>query len=259
MKRKTLCISNLDSWVDQKKHLNKDAQKKCLWSGDVRWPASIFPFSRITFSSSKKLNFLIQSNIRQVPNILIFLISCTRPTSFAWLTGRTLSLLQLECSREEECLVRAKNFSARNPQLFSLSSLLTEVPKNRSHPRLIQEYFFLSLLLLPMTRVNPIELFFYGRFRLLLIEQKSLRHCLHETMSTSWKLRRKSLTVIIVLGGRLERRKELVGRFESSLRWRDGSQRWWERTFDWIFRFYLLDDLLGIRKCRICLSEEIYS
>jgi len=27
MKRKTLCISNLDSWVDQKKHLNKDAQK----------------------------------------------------------------------------------------------------------------------------------------------------------------------------------------------------------------------------------------
>ena len=57
------------------------------------------------------------------------------------LTGRTLSLLRLECSREEECLVRAKNFSARNPQLFSLSSLLTEVPKNRSHPRLIQEYF----------------------------------------------------------------------------------------------------------------------
>jgi hypothetical protein len=114
------------------------------------------------------------------------------------LTGRTLSSLQLDCSREEECLVRAKNFSARNPQLFSLSSFLTEVPKNRSHPRLIQEYFFLSLLFLPMTRVNPIELFFYGRFRLLLIEQKSLRRCLHETMSTSWKLRRKSLTVIIV-------------------------------------------------------------
>ena len=89
--------------------------------------------------------------------------------------GRTLSLLRLECSREEECLIRAKNFSARNPQLFSLSSLLTEVPKNRSHPRLIQEYFFLSLLLIPMMRVNPIELFFYGQFRLLLIEQKSLR------------------------------------------------------------------------------------
>lgn len=112
-----------------------------LWSRDVRWPASIFPSSHFTFSSSKKLNFLIQSNIRQVPNILVFLSSCTRPTSFAWLSGRTLSLLQLECSREEECLVRAKNFSARNPQLFSFSSLLTEVPKNRSHPRLIQEYF----------------------------------------------------------------------------------------------------------------------
>ena len=101
-----------------------------------------FPFFfQFTFSSSKKLNFLIQSNIRQVPNILVFLSSCTRPTSLAWLSGRTLSLLQLECSREEECLVRAKNFSARNPQLFSFSSLLTEVPKNRSHPRLIQEYF----------------------------------------------------------------------------------------------------------------------
>jgi len=83
MKWKTLCISNLDSWVDQKKHLNKDAQKKMLWSRDVRWPASIFPSSHFTFSSSKKLNFLIQSNIRQVPNILVFLSSCTRPTSFA--------------------------------------------------------------------------------------------------------------------------------------------------------------------------------
>ncbi len=67
--------------------------------------------------------------------------SCSRSTSFAWLSGRTLSLLQLECSREEECLVRARNFSAHNPQLFSFSPLLTEVPKNWSHPRLIQEYF----------------------------------------------------------------------------------------------------------------------
>jgi len=115
---------------------------------------------------------------------------------------------------------------------FLINGSSKESKPSEAHPRI----FFLSLLLLPMTRVNPIELFFYGRFRLLLIEQKSLRHCLHETMSTSWKLRRKSLTVIIVLGGRLERRKELVGRFESSLRWRDGSQRWWERTFDWIVR-----------------------
>ncbi len=123
-----------------------------------------FSFSRFTFSSSKKLNFLIKSNFRQVPNILVFLSSCTRPTSFAWLTGRTLSLLRLECSREEECLVRAKNFSAHNPQLFSFSSLLTEVPKNRSHPRLIQEYFSCLFFLLPMTCVNPFELFFTDSF-----------------------------------------------------------------------------------------------
>jgi len=238
-------------------------KKKCLWSGDVRWPASIFPFSRITFSSSKKLNFLIQSNIRQVPNILVFLISCTRPTSFARLSGRTLSLLQLECSREEECLVRAKNFSARNPQLFSLSSLLTEVPKNRSHPRLIQEYFSC--------------LFFFFRWRAsILLNCSSMDDFVFFSSSKSpcgslnWLFAWNDVDELeaqekkfdcdnCFLGGRLERRKELVGRFESSLRWRDGSQRWWERTFDWIVRTYLLDDLLGIRKCRICLSEEIYS
>jgi len=237
MKWKTLCISNLDSWVDQKKHLNKDAQKKCLWSGDVRWPASIFPFSRITFSSSKKLNFLIQSNIRQVPNILVFLSSCTRPTSFAWLSGRTLSLLQLECSREEECLVRAKNFSARNPQLFSFSSLLTEVPKNRSHPRLIQEYFSCrSSSSSDDARqsywIVLLWTFSSSSHRAKVLAAISITRQ-DEAMSSSWGLRRKSLTVIIILGGRLKRRKELVGRFESSLRWRDGSQRWWERTFDW--------------------------
>jgi hypothetical protein len=97
---------------------------------------------------------------------------------------------------------------------FFLNGSSKESKPSEAHPRI----FFLSLLLLPMTRVNPIELFFYGLFRLLPFEQKSLRRCLHETMSASWKLRRKSLTVIIVLGGRLERRKELVGRFESSLR-----------------------------------------
>jgi len=73
---------------------------------------------------------------------------------------------------------------------FFINGSSKESKPPEAHPRI----FFLSLLLLPMTRVNPIELFFYGRFRLLLIEQKSL----HETMSTSWKLRRKSLTVIIV-------------------------------------------------------------
>jgi len=190
---------------------------------------------------------------------------------FSW--ALVLDLHRLHGCREERCpcssssVVAKKNvWSGRRISrraihnyflffFFFINGSSKESKPFEAHPRI----FFLSLLLLPMTRVNPIELFFYGRFRLLLIEQKFLRHCLHETMSTSWKLRRKSLTVIIILGGRLERRKELVGRFESSLRWRDGSQRWWERTFDWIVRAYLLDDLLGIRKCRICLSEEIYS
>ena len=83
---------------------------------------------------------------------------------------------------------------------------------------------------------------------------------LHETMSSIWKLRRKSLTVIIVPGGRLERRKELVGRFESSLRWRDGSQRWWERTFDWIFRSFIFSTIcLESGNAEFVFFEEIYS
>ena len=123
-----------------------------------------FSFSRFTFSSSKKLNF--RSNpISDKSQISLFSwASCTRPTSFAWLSGRTLSLLQLECSREEECLVRAKNFSARNPQLFFFFFLINgsskESKPSEAHPRI----FFLSLLLLLMTCVNPFELFFTDSF-----------------------------------------------------------------------------------------------
>jgi hypothetical protein len=54
---------------------------------------------------------------------------------------------------------------------FFINGSSKESKPSEAHPRI----FFLSLLLLPMTRVNPIELFFYGQFRLLLIEQKSLR------------------------------------------------------------------------------------
>jgi hypothetical protein len=54
---------------------------------------------------------------------------------------------------------------------FFINGSSKESKPSEAHPRI----FFLSVLLLPMTRVNPIELFFYGRFHLLLIEQKSLR------------------------------------------------------------------------------------
>ena len=223
-----------------------------------------FSFSRFTFSSSKKLNFLIQSNIRQVPNILVFLISCTRPTSFAWLSGRTLSLLQPECSREEECFGPGEEFlGAQSTTIFFfflINGSSKESKPSEAHPRI----FLLSLLLLPMTRVNPIELFFYGRFRLLLIEQKSLRQSqltvLHETMSTSWKLRRKSLTVIIVflVEDSKDEKNLLAGlnlHYVDVMALNDDEKG---LSIE-LFGLYLLDDLLGIRKCRICLSEEIYS
>jgi len=139
---------------------------------------------------------------------------------------------------------------------FFINGSSKESKPSEAHPRI----FFLSLLLLPMTRVNPIELFFYGRFRLLLIEQKSLRQCLHETMSTSWKLRRKSLTVIIVLlvEDSKDEKNLLAGlnlHCVDAMALNDDEKG---LSIE-LFGLYLLDDLLGIRKCRICLSEEIYS
>ena len=233
----------------------------------MRWPASIFfSFSRFTFSSSKKLNFLIQSNIRQVPNILVFLSSCTRPTSFAWLSGRTLSLLQLECSREEECLVRAKNFSARNPQLFSFSSLLTEVPKNRSHPRLIQEYFscfffffrWRALILLNCSSVDNFVFFssskspcgnldyLTGLFVWSDVVELETQEKKFDCDNYSWRKTRKT--------------KRICWQVWTSLRWRDGSQRWWERTFDWIFSVFIFStSCLESGNAEFVFFEEIYS
>ena len=237
-----------------------------LWSRDVRWPASIFPFSQFTFSSSKKLNFLIQSNIRQVPNILVFLSSCTRPTSFAWLSGRTLSLLQLECSREEECLVRAKNFSARNPQLFSFSSLLTEVPKNRSHPRLIQEYFsclffffrWRASILLNCSSMDSFVFFssskspcgnfdyLTGLFAWNDVVELETQEKKFDCDNCSWRKTRKT-----------KRTCWQVWIFITLTRWLSTMMR---KDFRLNFLgFYLLDDLLGIRKCRVCLFRRNYS
>ena len=116
---------------------------------------------------------------------------------FSW--ALVLDLHRLHGCREERCPCSSSNVVAKKNvwsgrrisrraihNYFFFSSLLTEVPKNRSQPRLIQEYFFLSLLLLPMTRVNPIELFFCGQFRLLLIEQKSLRQSRLPNGTSAW-------------------------------------------------------------------------
>ncbi len=75
---------------------------------------------------------------------------------------------------------------------------------------------------------------------------------------SSWELSEKSLTVIIVLlRGRLERRKEFVDRFDlrsvDAMALNDDEKG---LSID-CFSFYLLDDLLGIRKCRVVFSDEI--
>jgi hypothetical protein len=71
-------------------------------------------------------------------------------------------------------------------------------------------------------------------------------------------VKKKSLTVIIVLRGGLERRKEFADRFE--LHYVDAmalndDEKGLSIEF---FQFYLLDDLLGIRKCGVCLFRRNY-
>ncbi len=117
-----------------------------------------------------------------------------------------------------------------------------------------------------MTCVNPIEVFFTGSSFFFLSTKSPCGnldyltgHCLQGLMSSSWKLSEKSLTVIIVLRGRLERRKEFVDRFDlhyiDTMALND-DEKGLSIEF---FGFYLLDDLLGIRKCRVCLFRRNYS
>ena len=104
---------------------------------------------------------------------------------FSW--SLVLVLHRLHGWREERCACSSSNVVAKKNvwsgrrisrraihnyfPFFLINGSSKESKPSEAHPRI----FFLSLLLLPMTRVNPIELFFYGQFRLLFIEQKSLR------------------------------------------------------------------------------------
>ena len=130
---------------------------------------------RFSFSSSKKLNSWPSPGSGK-----------SQIFSLSW--ALVLDLHRLHGCLEEHCpcsssnvvakknvLVRAKNFSARNPQLFSFSSLLTEVPKNRGHSRLIQEYFSCLFFFFRWRASILLNCSSMDVFHLLHIEQKSLR------------------------------------------------------------------------------------
>ncbi len=154
-------------------------------SRDVWWPASIFFLSSMSFTSFKKL---IPRPSPDSNKSQIFLLS--------W--ALVLDLHRLHGCREERhsCsrsnIVVNKNvwsgrrISRRTIQLFFfLSSQLTEVPKNRSHSRLIQEYLFLTYSF-PMTCVNPIEVFFLGWLLLRTLIEGEVKNLFSQDLFHSW-------------------------------------------------------------------------
>ena len=239
-------------------------EKKCLWSRDVRWPASIFPSSRFTFSSSKKLNFLILSNIRQVPNILVFLSSCTRPTSFAcfWREERCPCSSSTESRRRmfgpgEEFL------GAQSTTIFFFFSI-NGSSKESKLPRLIQEYFsclffffrWRASILLNCSSVDNFVFFsssespcgnldyLTGLFVWSDVVELETQEKKFDCDNYSWRKTRKT-----------KRTCWQVWIFVTLTRWLSTMMRK-DFRLNFFFGLYLLDDLLGVRKCRICLLRR---
>ena len=122
---------------------------------------------------------------------------------------------------------------------FLINGSSKESKPSEAHPRI----FFLSLLLLPMTCVNPIELFFTGSFFFFSSSKSPCGNFDYLTGLFAW-------IDVVEFGSsvkkfdcdncsqrRTRKTKRVCWQVWSSLRWHDGSQRWWERTFHWIFQF----------------------
>ncbi len=131
------------------------------------WPASICLFS--VLSRHPRSWFLTKSRIQQVSNIFSFLSSCAWSTSYAGLSGRaSFFLLAIERSHEEEYLVRAKNFSAHNPTVFSFFPINVSSKESKSpeaHPRIsFLTYSFLMTCAIPLKYSSLGGFFFFVRW-----------------------------------------------------------------------------------------------
>ena len=100
MKWKTLCISNLDSWIDQKKHLNKDAQKKCY---------------EVEMCDDQLRFFLLPLLLSRRPKSWIFssspIFDKSQISLFSW--ALVLDLHRLHGCREERCPCSSSNVVAK--------------------------------------------------------------------------------------------------------------------------------------------------
>ena len=155
---------------------------------------------------------------------------------------------------------------AQSTTIFFFFSL-TEVPKNRSHPRLIQEYFsclffffrWCASILLNCSSVDNFVFssskspcgnldYLTGLFVWSDVVELETQEKKFDCDNYSWRKTRKT-----------KRTCWQVWIFTSLTRWLSTMMRKDFRLNFFFSRFYLLDDLLGIRKCRVCLSRRNYS
>jgi len=101
MKWKTLCISNLDSWIDQKKHLNKDARKKNVYEVEMCDDQLRFFLLPILLSRRPKSWIFSSSPIFDKSQISLF----------SW--ALVLDLHRLHGCREERCPCSSSNVVAK--------------------------------------------------------------------------------------------------------------------------------------------------
>jgi len=145
---------------------------------------------------------------------------------------------------------------------FLINGSSKESKPPEAHPRI----FFLSLLLLPMTRVNPIELFFTDSFFFFSSSKSPCGNFDYLTGLFAWndvvelETQEKKFDCDNCSWWKTRKTKRTcwqVWIFITLTRWLSTMMRKDFRLNCSVF--YLLDDLLGIRKCRVCLFRRNYS
>jgi hypothetical protein len=195
-----------------------------VWSRDVRWPASIF-FRCFLIVQEVDPWPSPDSNKSQIFSLSWVLVLDLHRLHGCWEEHHS-------CSRSNVVVKKniwsGQRISRRTIQLFFLSSQLTEVPKNQSHSRLIQEHLFSHILfrwhaqshwsILPRVASSSSYVDRKWRSENFLLAAISIAIPSFFNLNSSLDdldAQQKSLTVIIVLlEGRLKRRKEIVGRFD---------------------------------------------
>ncbi len=141
-------------------------RKKMLWSRDVRWPASIFPLLDLLSRRRKnqKIEFSHQVQFPTSPKYSRFPELLYSTYIVCMVVGKNVVLAPARMWSRRRMFGPGKEFlGAQSTTIFFfflINGSSKESRPSEAHPRI----FFLSLLLLLMTCINPFELFFTGSF-----------------------------------------------------------------------------------------------